>query len=78
MHFLSTLLQMYMILVIVRTVLSWFRPYPRSTIEVAIFQVTEPVLAQVRRVVPPLGGGLDLSPLIVIFVITWLRQLLRG
>lgn len=51
---------------------SWFPLEPDSAAHRAwVFcrRITEPVLEPVRRVVPPVGGALDLSPIIVTFVL---------
>ena len=51
---------------------SWFPLEPDSAAHRAwVFcrRMTEPVLEPVRRVVPPVGGALDLSPIIVTFVL---------
>ena len=53
-----------LILVFVRAALSWISPYPRSQWQRLVIRTTEPVLAPVRRWVPPVSG-LDLSPLVV-------------
>jgi YggT family protein len=53
-----------LILVFVRAALSWISPYPRTGWQRFIIRATEPVLAPVRRWVPPVSG-LDLSPLVV-------------
>jgi YggT family protein len=68
------ILQLLVILFIVRAVLSWVRPQPGSAVyNVAstIDRITEPVLAPVRRMLPPMGG-IDLSPLVVIIGIRFL------
>ena len=44
-------------------------------IRYALFRLTEPVLGPIRRVLPDLGG-LDLSPLIALIVIWFVRSLL--
>ena len=68
-----TLLQVYLILLFVRIVLSWFPITPGTAmagIASALYSVTEPVLGPLRRAIPPVRMGtmaLDLSPLIVIF-----------
>ena len=69
------LLQLYLVAIFARIILSWF-PISAGSVMARIFEVlytvTEPVLGPIRRVVPPvgLGGmGLDLSPIIVIFAI---------
>jgi YggT family protein len=73
--------QLYLIVLLVRVVLSWFPISPGSamaTIFRVVYNVTEPVLGPVRRVLPPVGVGgmgLDLSPIIVFVV---LQILLRS
>ncbi len=68
-------LQAYVLCLVARAVLSWFPLSPGSPIEPvnrALVAITEPVLRPIRRVVRPiqLGGmGLDLSFLILLFVI---------
>ncbi|MFA6283463.1 MAG: YggT family protein [Desulfurivibrionaceae bacterium] len=41
-----------------------------------LYEITEPVLSRIRRVVPVFGGGLDLSPLILILALIFLRSFL--
>lgn len=62
-------LQIYMYLIIARALISWVNPDPYNPIVRFLYNVTEPVLRYVRRYVPILSGGLDLSPLIVIAAI---------
>ncbi len=67
------ILSLYMYVVIGRAIVSWVSPDPYNPIVRFLHQATEPVLSRVRRFVPYLGG-LDLSPLIVILVIYFLRE----
>ena len=46
-----------------------------NTIGTFLFKVTEPVLAPIRRMLPDLGG-IDISPIIVLLIIYFLRQFL--
>jgi len=66
-------LNIYMWLIIARALLSWVNPDPYNPIVRFLYNVTEPVLRFLRRRVPVVFGGLDLSPLIVIAVIMFLR-----
>ncbi len=64
----------YLYVIVARVIVSWFpMPSPNSVFASAmniLDRATEPVLAPVRRLIPPIGGmGLDLSPLIVLLVI---------
>ncbi len=67
-----------LVLVFARIILSWFPP-GGSTFEAIqgfVFASTEWLMAPLRRVLPPLqlgGAALDLSPLVVILVIGFLR-----
>ena len=49
-------------------------PYPAflEAISRVVFQITEPVMAPVRRMLPSIGG-LDLSPMVVIIVLWLIR-----
>lgn len=62
-------LNIYMWLVIARALLSWVNPDPYNPIVRFLYNVTEPVLYWIRRHVPLVFGGLDLSPLAVILAI---------
>ncbi|MFQ5736957.1 MAG: YggT family protein [Thermodesulfobacteriota bacterium] len=65
-------LSIYFWMIIGRAIISWVSPDPYNPIVRFLYQATEPVLYRIRRVVPYLGG-LDLSPLIAILVIMFLR-----
>ncbi|MBW1741520.1 MAG: YggT family protein [Deltaproteobacteria bacterium] len=67
-------LVLYMWIVIARAVLSWVSPDPYNPIVRFIHNVTEPVLYRVRRWLPFGYTGIDFSPLIVLFIIMFLRM----
>jgi YggT family protein len=66
--------------VFVQALLSWVAP--DGPLAGVLNALTFPLLAPVRRIVPPIGGALDLSPLIVIVLaqlvlmlpVAWLEQ----
>jgi YggT family protein len=66
-------LNIYMWLIIARALLSWVNPDPYNPIVRFLYNVTEPLLSWLRRRIPVVFGGLDLSPLIIIAVIMFLR-----
>ena len=64
------------IAIIVRSLLSWVDPIGRNPISQVLIQITEPVLAPIRRMMGGGIGGFDLSPIIVILVIQVIVQVL--
>jgi len=56
---------LYIIVVIIRVVLSWIPHNPNNSYIKLIHQITEPALAWIRQWIPDLGG-LDISPMILI------------
>ena len=74
----SNVLGIYLLVLIVRAVLSWFPISPSSSlapIVSVLYTVTEPVLAPMRRVIPPVGG-FDLSFIVLFFAIEILQRAL--
>lgn len=67
---------MLTVLIVVRALWSWISPYPMNTPQRFVWNVTEPILAPLRAILPDLGG-LDLSPLVAIFLLQGLEYLLR-
>lgn len=72
---LRMLLSLYIILIIIGVILSWVGHNVRHPIIPLVFQLTDPVLAPIRRILPGLGG-IDLSPLVAIIGIQFLIILL--
>lgn len=65
-----TLLDIYKWVIIAAALITWVSPDPRNPVVMLLRRITEPVLAPARRLLPPWRtGGLDFSPLIVIFAI---------
>jgi YggT family protein len=81
---LKAALWIVIVTVFVQALLSWVAP--DGPLAGVLNALTFPLLAPVRRVVPPIGGALDLSPLIVIVLaqlvlmlpVAWLEQIVGG
>ena len=69
-------LTIYIWLIIGRALISWVNPDPYNPIVTFLYRVTEPVLAPIRRWIPPRGMGIDISPIVVILVIYFLQMFL--
>ncbi len=85
---LSFVLLLVQFLLIARAILDWTAVLAgpsqigtfRSRLTVGVMRVTEPILAPVRRVIPPLrvgGTAIDLSFMVVFLAIVLLRSFIR-
>lgn len=80
---LDTVITLYVWILIASAVLSWLVAFnvanPRnpvvSQVGEALWRLTEPALAPIRRVIPNLGG-LDLSPVVLIIGLFFLRNII--
>ena len=73
---LAQLVQLYIIAIIGRIILSYFPLQPggvMAQIYSALYAITEPVLGPARRIIPPIGM-FDFSPIVVIVAL----QILAG
>lgn len=71
------LLLIYFYLIIGRAIISWVNPDPYNPIVRFLYTVTEPIMRPARKIIPPLGGSLDISPIIVLILIQLLRSALN-
>jgi YggT family protein len=75
-----TLLDLYVIALFGRIILSWFPVRPDTfvaKVHGALHAITEPVLGPLRRVIPAIGGGgvrIDFSPIVVFLGIAILKS----
>ena len=75
MPFLARLIDLYSLVVVVAVILSWVQLDRRNPLVTITQGLTEPVLAPIRRVLPPMGG-LDLSPMVLLIALQILKGLL--
>jgi YggT family protein len=66
----------YMWIIIARAILSWVNPDPYNPIVRFLYRVTEPLLRPVRDRLPTFQMGLDLSPMVVLLGIYFLKEFL--
>ncbi|MDX9703821.1 MAG: YggT family protein [Candidatus Auribacterota bacterium] len=70
------LLNLYQLILLARVLISWVSPDPYNPIVRFLYSVTDPILVPLRRIIPPLGGMIDLSPMIAMLLIQLIIQLL--
>ena len=66
--FIQLLATVLWFLLIARVVLSWTNPRGGGGLVAFVYQATEPLLAPIRRVLPP-SGGIDWSPLVAMLIL---------
>ncbi len=79
MNTLVIFITIYMYMLVIRVLLSWFPNINWLAPPFSILsQLTDPFLKVFRSVIPPLGGTLDISPMLAILLLQLLRGLLSG
>jgi YggT family protein len=70
---LARLIDLYSLVVLAAVILSWIQLDRRNPLAAVVYSLTEPLLAPIRSVLPPMGG-LDFSPMVLLFAL----QILKG
>jgi len=78
MSFLLLVLDAYTLILIARVILSWLTINMNHPAIRFIYQVTEPLLQPIRKIIPPIGCGLDISPLVLFLLIVFLKRAILG
>lgn len=74
----SLLLGLYTLLFLFRIILTWYPQVELNKLPWAVVAwPTEPFLIPVRKLVPPIGG-VDISPIIWVGIVSFLREILVG
>lgn len=82
-HLITTVIDLYIWVLIASAILSWLiafkvvNTYNRAvaTIGEVLYRLTEPLLAPIRRILPMMGG-VDLSPVVLILLLVFLKNLI--
>ncbi|MEH6557811.1 MAG: YggT family protein [Oceanicoccus sp.] len=69
------LVNIYFIAILASIIISWVAPGSYNPLILLLHQLTEPVMAPFRKILPPMGG-LDLSPIFVFLTINVLQIVL--
>nr|HID13434.1 YggT family protein [Anaerolineae bacterium] len=67
---------LYSFAIIARALLPWFRISYYHPVMRFLIQITEPILAPLRRYIPPVSG-LDFTPMVALIILWLVEQLLR-
>ena len=73
---LGLLVNIYFFALLAMIILSWLAPGSGNPAVFLLYQITEPVMAPFRKLLPPMGG-MDFSPILVFILINVLQIALR-
>ena len=73
---LDTVLTLYVWIIVGRAVISWVNADPYNPIVRMLCNLTDPVLDRLRQALPMSFGGIDMSPIVAIFIVWFLRAFL--
>ena len=73
-EFITLGINVFMFAIIIQAILSWVNPDPYNPVYSILYSITSPLLRPVQRMLPPMGG-LDLSPLVVLIALMFLKRL---
>ncbi len=73
---LGYVLEFYMWVLIIRALISWVSPDPFNPIVQFLQRVTDPILDPIQRVIGNYWMGIDLSPMVAILFIVFLKTFL--
>ena len=74
-NFLRLLCEALTLAIFLRAILSWISPGQTNMLVNILYQITEPILAPLRRIIPRVGM-LDLTPLVAIILLRVISYLL--
>ena len=71
------IIQILTFTIIGRALLSWFDPEFKTAVGRIIYEVTEPIIGPIRKVMPSLGM-FDISPIIALLLLQLLNRLIQN
>ena len=74
-YFIDIFFELFKIILLIRVVLSWISHNKVHPIINIIYQITYPILLPFRNMINPIGG-IDFSPIIVFFLISYMHGLI--
>lgn len=66
---------LYIFILLGRVIISWVNPDPYNPIVRFLHNATDPVLYRIRRVVPLVIGGFDLTPLVLLVFLQFMQRI---
>jgi YggT family protein len=78
-QFVHLVINLYILVIIIRSVISWMGTVPPNKFIYTLRRLTDPVFRLVHRYIPfAILGGIDISPIIIIVVLYFIDNLFTG
>ena len=74
----QTFFTVYTVLILIRILGSWFPNFQHTSFMRFVSYYTDPYLNVFRKIIPPIGGTLDISPILAFFVLQILQGVIIG
>jgi len=66
----------YELLIFIRVILSWVNVNPLHPLVRILYGLTDPLLKPLQRIIPPIGGVLDISPAVALILLYIVHRVL--
>lgn len=73
-QYINILTEIYSYVIIAYILLSWLPNARESKVGIWLGRLVEPYLSPFRKLIPPIGGMLDLSPILALFALRFLAE----
>lgn len=75
----SIVIQIFIFIIIVRSILSWAGPLPNNQFIYILRKITDPIFRYVHKVIPfSIIGGIDITPIIILFTLYFVDAFFSG
>ena len=64
------------LLILIRVLLSWVNTSPYNPLVRILYSLTDPLLKPLQRIIPPIGGTLDISPMAALVLLYIVQRVL--
>ncbi len=76
--FLNLLFTVLSFAIIARAFISWVPVDPYNPAVRFLDQITEPIIGPLRRVIPPIGGAIDITPIVALVLLAIVQRIVIG
>ncbi|MBP6063465.1 MAG: YggT family protein [Fusobacteriaceae bacterium] len=76
-YLINRVLDIFLLILIIRAVVSWIAPFSRNDFTNALYSITEPVLSKCKVVVPIGKAYIDLSYMVVYFGVSVVKRVIN-